>query len=386
MPSITEYLMTERLGSSIHTELCRAVRVRDNHPVLLNILHRGPRTPIQRNRFEHDFEIGRSLDMQCVVKPYALEEDHSGVRLVLEDFGGDPLDRLLAQGRLALSDVIGIALRAAEALSDIHGHGITHKDIRPGNLFYNTVTGQLKVTGFGVATALKREAPANRAIRLPDINLDYISPEQTGRMNRSLDHRTDFYSLGVTVYECLMGRLPFTTRDTLELVHCLLAREPEPPASLDKTIPDVVSQIVMKLLAKSPEHRYQSAFGLASDLRDCHRQVDRTGEIQSFELGRQDRSESFRIPDKLYGREQQIDTLLQAFERTGQDKAQLMLVAGYSGVGKSALINELQEPIARQRGYFISGKYDQYKRSRWRSSSLKKRMVIHSSSGSSYSI
>ncbi|MCP4644231.1 MAG: AAA family ATPase [bacterium] len=362
MPSAGTYAVTERLRLGSHTELCRAVRAFDSRSVLLNVLHRTAPFPAQRSRFEHDFETSRSLALPCVVEPYVMEERDAGVTIVLEDFGGDPLDLLLARGGIGLPEAIAIALRAAEALGDIHGRGITHKDIRPANLIFSAETGQLKITGFGVATALKREAPSNRTARLPETDLAYMSPEQTGRMNRSLDYRTDFYSLGVTVYRCLTGRLPFAAEDELELVHSHLAREPVAPASIDPSIPAAVSRIVMKLLAKPPEERYQSAFGLATDLRECRDQLDRTAEVQDFELGRHDRSESFRIPEKLYGRERQVDLLLQALDRTGQGKAEMVLVAGYSGVGKSALINELHRPIVRQRGYFISGKYDQYKR------------------------
>ncbi len=362
MTPVAEYSITEELRSDAHTELCRAVRKQDKQPVLLNVLHPGPWLAAQRNRFEQDFEIGRLLDTPCVLRPHALENREAGVTLVLEDFGGQPLDQTLDRGRLGLAEAVAIALRAAEALGEIHSRGITHKDVRPANLLYDSESGQLKITGFGIATALKREASLNRSARLAKSSLAYISPEQTGRMNRSLDCRTDFYSLGVTLYQCLTGQLPFAAQDDLELVHCHLAREPMPPARIDPAIPETVAQIVMKLLAKAPEDRYQSAFGLAADLRECHHQLGRATRIEPFELGRHDRSETFRIPEKLYGRERQVSRLLQAFERTGQGKAELMLVAGYSGVGKSALINELHKPIVRQRGYFISGKCDQYQR------------------------
>ncbi len=362
MPSIKDYAITERLRSRSHTELSRAVRKRDNRPVILKVLHRGPWFSRQRRHFEQDFEIGSSLDLPCVLKPHALEEDHMGMRLVLDGFGGNPLDRLLARGRPPLSQVIGIALSAAMALGDIHSRGITHKSIQPANLFYDPQLDQLRLTGFGVATALKRETPGKESPQDPDGDLAYISPEQTGRMNRSLDHRSDFFSLGATIYECLTGKRPFAAKDEPELIHSLLARDPEPPVTIDNTIPAVVSKIVMKLLEKTPDKRYQSAFGLAADLRSCRKQLIRTGEIKDFEPGSRDRPERFRIPDKLYGREEQVDTLMRAFERTARGRAELMLVTGYSGIGKTALINELQKPIVRRQGCFISGKYDQYMR------------------------
>jgi len=361
MVSIKDYSTTEKLRSTTQTELCRASRTSDKHPVFLNILSRGPWFLQRKKRFEQDFEIGRSLDIPSVLKPLKIEECDVGIVMVLEDFGGVPLDKLLAKGSLDLSEVVSISLLAAEALGNIHSYGITHKDIRPENLIYNAEADLLKITGFGIANVLKRETPNNNAIRISENELAYISPEQTGRMNRSLDFRTDFYSLGVTIYHCLTGRLPFIAEDDIETTYCLLAREPVSPLTIDSIIPSVISEIVMKLLSKSPEDRYQSAFGLASDLRNCQEQLRRKAVITHFKLGQQDRSEIFTIPEKLYGREQQVDTLIQAFKRTGLGKTEMMLVAGYSGVGKSALINELRTDVAQKRGYFIGGKCDQYK-------------------------
>ncbi|MCP4753022.1 MAG: AAA family ATPase [Proteobacteria bacterium] len=357
-----EYQIVERLRSGTYTELYRALRIRDKRPVFVKVLHRGPWFDTQKTWFELEYDMGRSLDLPSVLKPLAFESHGENVLLVLEDFGGIPLNLMLNNGGLGVQVALEIAEKAAGALGALHGLGIIHKDIRPANFFYDTETAQLKVAGFGIASFARQDASANPFTQISRHSFSYMSPEQTGRMRRSLDFRTDFSSLGIMLFQCLTGQLPFAAKDELELVHCHLAKEPPAPNDIDSGIPAVVSKITVKLMAKMPEDRYQSAYGLAADLRECRDRLEKQGSIPNFSLGRQDRSETFRIPEKLYGREKQIDMLLRAFERTERGRVELMLVTGYSGVGKSALINELHKPLAVKRGYFITGKCDQYKR------------------------
>ncbi len=272
----------------------------------------------------------------------------------------------------------------AEILGAIHAGNIIHKDINPSNIVYNPETGQVKIIDFGISTVLSRENPTLSNPNVLEGTLAYMSPEQTGRMNRAIDYRTDFYSLGATFYELLTGRLPFVTGDAMELVHCHMAKVPVPPHEVNPQIPKVVSDIVMKLLAKTAEERYQSAWGIKADLEECLTQLQTTGIIAEFTLARQDVSDKFQISQKLYGREAEVETLLAAFERVApapgseaephsrafpggarereKGGVELMLVAGYSGIGKSALVQEIYKPITQQRGYFISGKFDQLQR------------------------
>ena len=231
-------------------------------------------------------------------------------------------------------------------------------------MVWNPETNQLKIIDFGISTALSREKPAIRNPNVLEGTLAYLSPEQTGRMNRAIDYRTDFYSLGVTFYEMLTGQLPFQTMDAMELVHAHLAKTPATPSDLKSEIPSVISKIVMKLIAKTAEERYQSASGLQADLQHCLDQLQSRDRIVDFPLGKYDLSDRFEIPQKLYGREQEITSLLAAFERVSQGATEMMLVYGYSGIGKTSLIQEIHKPLTRetQYGYFISGKFDQHKR------------------------
>jgi len=260
-----------------------------------------------------------------------------------------------------LEEFLQLAIATTASLAQVHTANIIHKDINPSNIVYNPDTKQLKIIDFSISTVLSRE---NQALKNPNAlegTLAYMSPEQTGRMNRSLDYRTDFYSLGVTFYEMLTNKLPFETTDALELVHSHIAKLPLPPFEVNPQIPQVVSDMVMELMAKNAQDRYQSAFGIKADLEECLNQLHQTGRISHFPLAGQDISDKFQIPQKLYGREREIGTLLSAFERAS-DRSEIMLIAGYSGIGKSALVQELYKPITEKRGYFISGKFDQYQR------------------------
>ncbi|MEP0873779.1 AAA family ATPase [Trichocoleus desertorum AS-A10] len=257
-----------------------------------------------------------------------------------------------------------MAIAITDTLGKIHAAHVIHKDINPGNIVFNPRTGVVKIIDFGIATRFSRTNPTFKSLYLLEGTPAYLSPEQTGRMNRMLDYRTDFYSLGATFYELLAGQLPFPTTDLLELVHCHIARPPTPPHELNATIPQPVSDLILKLMAKNAEDRYQSAWGIKADLERCAQQLAEVGLIEPMPLGLQDVSEQFRIPQKLYGREAEIAALWVAFDRVAGSKAvrEMMLVSGYAGVGKTALVQELFKPITAKHGYFIWGKFDQFGR------------------------
>ncbi|WP_293126896.1 AAA family ATPase [Okeania sp. SIO1I7] len=291
-----------------------------------------------------------------------MQRHENSLAILIEDFGGSSLNHLMLENKFNLEEFLVIAIQITESLASIHGANIIHKDINPSNIVYNPQTRELKIIDFGISTRLAWE---NSTIDNPNLlegTLAYISPEQTGRMNRGVDYRTDFYALGVTFYELLTHQLPFTTTDPMELVHCHIAQQPTPPSEKNSEIPQSISQIVMTLLAKIPEARYQSAWGLKADLSACLYELRTNGEIANLSLTYHDITDKFQIPHKLYGREAEVQQLLATFERVSQGATELMLVSGYSGIGKSGLVNEIYYPIVQKKGYFISGKFDQYKR------------------------
>lgn len=356
------YQVLTQLYESANSLVYRAIREQDNQTVILKILKQDYPTPTELTRYRQEYDITRSLNQKGIIKAYGLEPYQNTLLMVLEDFGGQSLKTLKQQYPVTLEDFLKIAIKIATALGEIHAADIIHKDINPANIVYNTKTQQLKIIDFGISTRLSRENPTLKNINSLEGTLAYISPEQTGRMNRPLDYRTDFYSLGVTFYELLTGQLPFVTEDVLELVHFHIAKPPILPHQIQPGIPQVLSKIVVKLMAKTAEERYQSAWGLRADLEECLKQLQSNGQISDFPLGTQEVCDRFQISQKLYGREREVEMLLQAFEQVTTGQSNFLLVAGYSGIGKSSLVQEIYKPITAKGGYFISGKFDQYQR------------------------
>ncbi len=313
-------------------------------------------------RLEHEYALKDELNAGWAARPVALTHDNGRMTLVLEDPGGMPLDRLLDRS-LELSHFLRIAIPLAAALRRVHERGLIHKDIKPANILVDAASGGVWLTGFGIASRLRRE---RQTLAPPEViagTLAYMAPEQTGRMNRSVDSRSDLYSLGVTFYEMLTRQLPFTAADPMEWVHCHVARRPVPPHERVADVPVPLSAIVMKLLAKTAEERYQTAAGVEADLRRCLADWDSHGHIERFPLAAHDSSDRLRIPEKLYGREHDIDALLASFDRVvATGTPELVLVSGYSGIGKSSVVNELHKALVPPHGLFASGKFDQYKR------------------------
>ncbi|MGC2787080.1 MAG: AAA family ATPase, partial [Roseiarcus sp.] len=319
-------------------------------------------TPVGLDRLAHEYGLKDELSTAWAARPLELVRERGRSLLVLEDPGGEPLDRLLGQP-MTLESFLRLAIGIATALAEVHRRGLIHKDIKPANVLVDSATGQVWLTGFGIASRLPRERQAPAPPEVIAGTLAYMAPEQTGRMNRSIDFRSDLYALGVTLYEMLTGELPFTASDPMEWVHCHIARQPAPPDERVAGIPGPVSAIVMKLLAKTAEDRYQTAAGLTVDLRKCLEAWESHHRIGPFPLGAADASDRLLMPETLYGREHEIETLLGAFDRVVANGAtELVLVSGYAGIGKSSVVNELQKAFIPPRGLFASGKFDQYKR------------------------
>ncbi|MEA2942419.1 MAG: hypothetical protein QOD09_2948, partial [Bradyrhizobium sp.] len=313
-------------------------------------------------RLEHEYALKSELDADWAARPIALTRYNGRMALVLEDSGGAPVNQLLGRP-LDISDFLRIAIPLAGALRQMHMRGLLHKDIKPANILVDPASGGVRLTGFGIASRLPREHQAPAPPEVIAGTLAYMAPEQTGRMNRSVDSRSDLYALGVTFYEMLTGTLPFTATDPMEWVHCHIARQPMPPSERVGGVPRPLSAIVMKLLAKTAEERYQTADGVEADLWRAQAEWESHGRIERFPLGAHDGSDRLLIPEKLYGREREIDTLLASFDRVvANGTLELVLVSGYSGIGKSSVVNELHKALVSSRGRFASGKFDQYKR------------------------
>lgn len=363
MISIPGFIVKEMIHEGKHSLIFRALREINHEPVILKYLNKEYPTPAEIASLQREFEIIQQLGQQATIKAYELLNYNNTVIMVLEDIGGISLKQLLPDFSLDLVQTLQLALSMAQTLGHVHQQRIIHKDINLTNFIWNSNTNLLKLIDFGISTQLSRETPGIQSPKTMEGTLAYLSPEQTGRMNRVIDYRTDFYSLGVTFYEMLTQQLPFRSNDPMELIHAHIAKSPKPPHVLNPKVPKPVSDIVMKLMSKTAEDRYQGDFGLIADLTRCLDELKTSGTVSSFVIGAQDVSARFQISQKLYGREPEIKTLLDAFDRVADGAIELILIAGYSGVGKSALVHEVHKPMVAKRGYFISGKFDQFQRS-----------------------
>ena len=334
----------------------------DRHAVLAVLPASEHPTSGTLQRLTHEYGLKDDLDGAWAVRPLELVRGRGRTMLMLEVPGGEPLDRLIGPP-MEVGKFLQLAVALSAALHRLHERGLIHKDIKPTNVLVNSATSQVWLTGFGIASRLPREHQLPEPPEFIAGTLPYMAPEQTGRMNRSINSRSDLYSLGVTLYETLTGGLPFTASDPMEWVHCHIARQPAPPRERSKKVPASVSAIIMKLLAKTAEERYQTAAGAESDFRRCLAEWETQGRIDEFPLGEHDTPDRLLIPEKLYGRASEIDSLLAAFDRVvAGGRPELVLVSGYSGIGKSSVVNELHKPLVPPRGLFASGKFDQYKR------------------------
>jgi predicted ATPase/signal transduction histidine kinase len=392
MIELPGYLLHEKIYDGSRTFVYRGYRTSDHQPVAIKFLQNEYPHFNELLAFRHQYTITKNLEIPGIIKPLALENHQNGYALVMEDFGGISLKKYIDHHAITLLEFLQIALQIVTILEELIHNRVIHKDIKPANILIHPETKQIKLIDFSIASLLPRETQEIQNPNVLEGTLAYISPEQTGRMNRGIDYRSDFYSLGVTFYELLTGTLPFYSNDPMELLHCHIAKtppnlrevigakdshqhssnlltqqpanaSPNPTEETEKEIPEVISNIVMKLMAKNAEDRYQSALGLKYDLEQCLHQLQQTCTIETFEIAQRDICDRFIIPEKLYGREPEVQQLLEVFERVAQGHWEMMLVAGFSGIGKTAVVNEVHKPIVRQQGYFIKGKFDQFNRS-----------------------
>ena len=360
------YEVGEGIYRGRRSSIFKGSRKGDRRPVIIKLCQGEFPDAEEVRRVRHEFEIGKELKNDNIIQYQELVRQGHGSALIQEDYGAISLAHVMPAGGWEVADFVSIALQITYALRYIHANNIIHKDIKPGNVVINEDTGLVKLIDFGLSTRLSREAQGVLGTNRLQGTPRYISPEQTGRINRSLDYRSDFYSLGATFYELLTARPPFEGEDPQELIHAHITRSPEPLTNIKADIPAPLAGVVMKLLKKSPEERYQSAQGILHDLQFCYDVLVSGGAFNGFIPGQKDQGGRFNIPEKLYGREKEIESLKNFLNdpappgdlRSQEQPARILILKGSAGIGKSALVNELKKPVAEKRGYFISGKFE----------------------------
>ncbi len=358
-----DFDVREKLYESHHTQVFRAIRTNDWSRVIL-------KTPVAKypsadelSRYRREYEILNSVhDLPGVINVHDLAPSQHSLLLVEEDCGGRPLTQTIKSSEFDAALYLEIAIKLAHVLGELHQRCIIHKDINPANILWCTEQRDIKLIDFSISSLLSQEYHDFQSPGQLEGTYAYISPEQTGRVNRPLDYRSDLYSFGITLYQMFTGALPFSGDQGIEFVHAHIALQAVPPHEVNDAVAAVISRIIMKLMSKMADDRYQSAWGVKHDLQHCLQQLQETGRIEEFELGQQDHSPILRIPQKLYGREREINSIIAAFDRAGQGRAELLLVSGYSGTGKSALVHEVHKPLTEKRGLYVAGKFDQYQR------------------------
>lgn len=362
MISFANYKFVKELYKNKETIVFKAVCNSDEKFVILKTSTKNNSDQHFIAKLKHEYEITKDIGIDGVIKSYNLERCDNRTVLVIECFGNSNLKNIIPENGFELKEFLPLAIQIVETLGQIHKKHIIHKDIKPANIIVNTKTMQVKITDFHISSLFSREYQKVISPNAISGTLQYIAPEQTGRMNRAIDYRSDFYNTGISFYEMLTGIRPFESKDPMELIHYHIARRPVPPDQLNNNIPKVVSDIIMTLLSKTAEERYQSASGLKYDLERVFDRVKTDQQIESFSLRKNDIADNLQISQKLYGREDEIQTLMTAFERVSIGVSEAIMVTGSSGLGKSSLVNEIHKPIVKQKGFFISGKFDQYKR------------------------
>ncbi|MEM7181766.1 MAG: ATP-binding sensor histidine kinase [Spirochaetota bacterium] len=364
MQTILNYEIEKEVYKSSNSLVYLAKEKDKNKKYILKYFHKEFPTPEGLTRFKREFIITQNIQGDGIIEAYHLLNYQNSLLMVLEDFGGESVANFLIDGKLEVEQFLPISISISESLGGIHQKQIIHKDVNPGNIIWNPLSGKVKFIDFGISSELLYETTNIQNLQVLEGTLNYMSPEQTGRMNRTMDYRTDLYSLGASFYHMLTGQVPFTSKDAMELVHCHITKQPIPPKELNPEIPEVLSDIILKLMAKMAEDRYQSAFGLSIDLHQCLEKYRKdSGEVKKFVLGENDLPDRLEIPQKLYGREEEVKILLDSFERVGYKQKEIIFISGYSGIGKTSLVQEIYKPILQRRGIFIRGKFDQFKRS-----------------------
>jgi PAS domain S-box-containing protein len=365
MTETAGYSITEKLYEDPKKTIYRGVSKESTSKplqVMIKVLNNEFVDLNETDILEHEYTVTKDLDIEGIVKPYELVNDGNAPALIFEDFGGEPLANLIESGRMELEQFLDFAVKISTVLEKIHGKRIIHKNITPRNILINSQTGQLKITDFEISSVMSKDGTDNPRSNMLEGTLAYMSPEQTGRMSSGVDSRSDLYSLGVVFYEMLTGELPFQAEAPLEMIHSHIAMKPVPPHEVDIRIPEAVSRIIMKLLCKTAEERYQTARGLKIDLNKCLNELNATGKIGHFEPGGDDMSPTFRISEGLYGRETETAQLKECYNEVCGGRKVIAIVSGFSGVGKTSLVRDANRSFSQNNRFFVAGKFERLQR------------------------
>ncbi len=376
MNGLPNYTHLEKFHDGSNNQVYRALRAADRTPVVIKIPRSEYPSTRELARLQNEYHLLKQLQDGAtqeeadaatpagqagakIVKAYGLEPFGRSVALILESLPGKSLHALLAARQLTLAECLSLAIKITRSLELIHARRVIHCDIKPSNIFVDEKLEQVHLIDFGIAAALPKDGQVPVTASVLEGTLAYLAPEQTGRLNRGLDERTDLYALGVTLYEMLTGTLPFSGSDPAELLHSHIARPPRPPHLVRPTVPEVLSQIILKLMNKMAEDRYQSARGLRADLETCLRSWNSEQRLPLFPLATQDRSLELRLPRKLYGRQAEQTQLQAALDRVRGGGLELALISGAAGVGKTEFVSELQRSLAEHGGFLARARCEQ---------------------------
>ncbi|MDX1958336.1 MAG: AAA family ATPase [Leptospiraceae bacterium] len=355
MQSVQSYRVLEKKYESIKSVVFSAIDETKKKNVFLKLHNTDHPDPKSLLRYQLEFSIGKNFNHEGIIEYIEIIKQGNNLVIVTEDFNGITIGSFFASNELDINLFVELSKQIVIALEEIHSKNVVHKDINPQNIIIDPITHKVKIIDFGISSQITRETQNAQNPELLEGTLSYISPEQTGRMNRSIDYRSDYYSLGATFYEILTKSLPFSATDPMELIHCHIAKSPIPPNIINPKIPEFLSDIILKLMSKSADDRYQTAKGILYDLS----LVELSGE---HELGTKDKLETFIAPTKLYGREKEVETILNIYSELKNGGNKLLLLSGYSGVGKTSIIREIHKPVLESKSYFVEGKFDQFKR------------------------
>ncbi|PCJ17645.1 MAG: hypothetical protein COB04_08500 [Gammaproteobacteria bacterium] len=363
MTSVQGYQTLELQHSSVNSMVYKGLRLEDNEHVILKSINPENYNAESLGRLKHEYEIAHLFDGEEIIKVLDIIQEADNCSLIIEDIEGESLAKLMADGALDdFNEILRIAIRVVEGMANIHKARVIHKDINPSNIIYNRAKDQIKIIDFGISSQLPKENTPLSSPASIEGTLSYVAPEQSGRMNRTLDYRTDFYSFGVTLFEMLTSHTPFESDDPLEVIHGHIAQSAPLASDLNASVPATLSKIVAKLMSKSAEDRYQGSWGIKADLETCLDLYNKHNDIPDFDIAQHDTPDRFHVPQNLYGRADEVASVLTSFDRVTLGRREASFIAGYSGIGKTALVREVYKPLTKKRGYFISGKYDQYQK------------------------